>query len=207
VLVVGRRIRVPREARVASPVVSIVALVALIAPIALVAGCSALPHASQTPSPSMPDEVGRVMAAGPTGPTTIAMVDRVVDGDTIVVRIGRDLDPVRYIGMDTPETVKRGTPVQWMGPEASAANKRFVDGRAVILEKDVSERDLYGRLLCDVWTKDGGRWTLVNLELVLDGFAQVTTYPPDVKYVDALLAAQQTAREADAGLWAPTPGP
>ncbi len=188
-------------------VLVVVALLALVALVALVAGCSALPQASAAPSAPIPDAVARVLAAGPTGPTTTAIVDRVVDGDTIIVRIGRDSDRVRYIGMDTPETVKPGTPVEWMGPEASAANKRLVSGRTVILEKDVSERDQYGRLLRDVWMKDGDRWTLANIQLVLGGFAQVTTYPPDVKYVDALLAAQRVARDADAGLWAPTPPP
>jgi micrococcal nuclease len=174
---------------------------------ALLAACSALPHASGTPTPPIPVEVASVLAAGPTGPTTIAVVDRVVDGDTILVRVGRNTDRVRYIGMNSPETVKPDTPVQRMGPEASAANKRLVEGRSVVLEKDVSEQDQYGRLLRDVWTKDGGRWTLVNVQLVLDGFAQVTTYPPDVKYVSALLAAQRVARNANAGLWGPTPLP
>lgn len=184
----------------------LVAVFALIA-CGLVAACSALPQPSLGPTPSIPDAIARVLAAGPTGPTTVAAVDRVVDGDTIVVRIGRDSERVRYIGMDTPETVRPGTPVQWMGPEASAANKRLVNGQTVTLEKDVSERDQYGRLLRDVWMKTSGRWTLVNLELVLDGFAQVTTYPPDVKYVDALLAAQHAARDSDAGLWRPTTAP
>jgi micrococcal nuclease len=186
------------------------ALLVFVATAAVIGACSALPQASAarpTASPAIPDAVARVLADGPTGPTTTALVDRVVDGDTIIVRVGGDSDRVRYIGMDTPETVKPGTPVQWMGPEASAANKRLVDGRTVILEKDVSERDQYGRLLRDVWMKDGDRWMLVNIELVLDGFAQVTTFPPDVKYVDALLAAQRVARDADVGLWAPTPQP
>src|SRR6478672_10723775 len=113
----------------------LVALLALVA-CGLAAACSALPQASLGPTPSIPDAVARVLAAGPTGPTTVAAVDRVVDGDTIVVRIGRDSERVRYIGMDTPETVRPGTPVQWMGPEASAANKRLVDGQTVTLEKD-----------------------------------------------------------------------
>ena len=206
----GPVVRGATRGRVRSASAACAAFVAFVAIAAVVGACSALPQASAarpTASPAIPDAVARVLAAGPTGPTTTALVDRVVDGDTIIVRVGGDSDRVRYIGMDTPETVKPGTPVQWMGPEASAANKRLVDGRTVILEKDVSERDQYGRLLRDVWMKDGDRWRLVNIELVLDGFAQVTTFPPDVKYVDALLAAQRVARDADAGLWAPTPLP
>jgi endonuclease YncB( thermonuclease family) len=150
--------------------------------------------------PSSPD--GFVSAPpAPTGRTENARVVRVVDGDTIVVDRGRGNEKLRYIGMDTPETVAPGQPVEWMGPEASAANKRLVAGHDVVLERDVSETDRYGRLLRYVWTHDAGRWSLVNLELVQEGYAQVSTYPPDVKYVDVFLAAQRSAREAGLGLW------
>jgi len=144
-------------------------------------------------------------ALSPTGPTETAQVVRVVDGDTIVVDRGRGSESLRYIGMDTPETVDPSQPVQWMGMEAANANRRLVEGREVVLERDVSEVDRYGRLLRDVWVRDGTTWVLVNLRLVEQGFAQVTTYPPDVKYVDALLAAQRTAREQGQGLWGAPP--
>ncbi len=141
----------------------------------------------------------------PTGPTQAAEVVRVVDGDTIVVAISGVQYTLRYIGMDTPETVKPDTPVQWMGPEATAANKRLVEGQHVVLEKDVSETDRYGRLLRYVWLYESGEWILVNLELVREGYAQVSTFPPDVKYVDAYLAAQREARDASLGLWGTPP--
>lgn len=143
----------------------------------------------------------------PAGPTQIAQVVRVVDGDTITVSIGEAVYTVRYIGMDTPETVKPSSPVEWMGPEASAANETLVDGQEVILEKDVSETDRYGRLLRDVWLRSADGWLLVGLELVRLGYAQVSTYPPDVKYVDELLAAQREARDAGRELWGATPPP
>jgi micrococcal nuclease len=131
----------------------------------------------------------------------------VVDGDTIEVAIGGQLFKVRYIGMDTPETVKPGTPVQWMGPEASTANHRLVDGARVVLETDVSETDRYGRLLRYVWLhKADGTWRMANLALVRQGYAAVSTYPPDVKYTDALfLPAQRAARKAGRGLWGERP--
>lgn len=134
---------------------------------------------------------------------------RVVDGDTIVIDRGFGEESVRYIGVDTPETVHPTEPVEWMGKEASDANKALVEGRQVILERDVSETDQYGRLLRYVWTYDGSTWTFVNFALVLAGFAQVVTYPPDVKYVSAYLAAQRAARDQGRGLWgaAPTPTP
>src|SRR5690606_13274468 len=99
---------------------------------------------------------------------------------------------------------------EWMGREAADANAALVAGREVVLEKDVSETDQYGRLLRHVWIQTDAGWTLVGLELLRLGYAQVTTYPPDVKYVDELfLPAQQTAREAGLGLWGaqPTPTP
>lgn len=159
--------------------------------------------ASATPAPSVVT-VGELGAA-PIGRVEKARVVRVVDGDTIVVDRGRGPEKLRYIGMDTPETVDPRRPVEPMGHAAAAANQALVGGRTVWLEKDVSETDRYGRLLRDVWLRDPSRpsgWLFVNLELVAEGYAQVTTYPPDVRYVDALLAAQRAAREAGLGLWA-----
>jgi micrococcal nuclease len=124
----------------------------------------------------------------------------VVDGDTIVVELAGKKETVRYIGMDTPETVAPGKPVQPFGPEASAENKRLVEGKQVCLEKDVSERDEFRRLLRNAWLPDG---TMVGEALVLAGLARVATFPPDVKYVDArLLPAQAKARSEHAGVWA-----
>ncbi len=168
---------------------------------------SAVPSGDQSGAPgSLPSStIGAGLA--PTGPIEPARVVRVVDGDTIVVDRGRGEEKVRYIGVDTPETVKPGSPVEWMGPQASAANRALVEGREVVLERDVSEYDRYGRLLRYVWLQDGATWTLVNLALVAAGYAQVVTYPPDVKYVELYLAAQREAREAGRGLWGtPSPG-
>lgn len=130
---------------------------------------------------------------------------RVIDGDTIEVSLGGELYSVRYIGIDTPET---HSGVEWMGPEASRANARLVADRKVFLEKDVSETDRYGRLLRYVWLKNDGGWLLVNAELLRLGFAQVSTYPPDVQYVDELyLAAERQAQNQNRGLWGLTPTP
>jgi micrococcal nuclease len=91
-----------------------------------------------------------------------------------------------------------------MGPEACDSNRRLVEGKTVYLEKDVSETDQYGRLLCYVFLADG---TFVNAELVRLGYAQVSTYPPDVRYQDLFLEMQQEARDSGVGLWGPTPTP
>lgn len=142
---------------------------------------------------------------GPTGPTTVARVTRVVDGDTIHVSIrGQDFT-VRYIGMDTPETVDPRQPVQWMGPQASRANERLVDGERVVLEKDVSETDRFGRLLRYVWLQTPDGWLLVNQRLVRRGYAHSSAYPPDVKYQDRFDRAERRARRDGIGLWGDEP--
>jgi len=127
-----------------------------------------------------------------------AKVVRVVDGDTIEVDIGGSLYKVRYIGMDTPETVHPTKPVEYFGKEASEKNRELVEGKTVLLEKDISEVDKYGRLLRYVWVDD----VMINAELVRLGYAQVATYPPDVKYQEYFLQLQKEAEEASLGLWA-----
>jgi endonuclease YncB( thermonuclease family) len=133
---------------------------------------------------------------------TEAQVVDVVDGDTIKVSIDGQVYTLRYIGIDTPETVAPGKPVEWMGPEASAANAALVSGQTVYLEKDVSETDRYGRLLRYVYLADG---TQVNAELVRRGYAHASTYPPDVKYQDLFRQMEREARAAEVGLWGPAP--
>src|SRR5918996_857989 len=91
----------------------------------------------------------RDTAREPAG--AVASVTRVIDGDTIEVEIGGRRDTVRYIGVDTPETVKQGTPVQCLGPQASAFNHRLVDGKQIRLRFDRELRDDYGRLLAYVY--------------------------------------------------------
>jgi micrococcal nuclease len=148
--------------------------------------------------------VGRL--AGSTGPTQDATLVRIVDGDTIRVMVGGVEERVRYIGIDTPElnTSSATTPDPY-AEAATEANARLLAGGRLVLEKDVSECDRYGRRLRNAWIERDGAWTLVNLALVAEGFAQVSTYPPDVKYVDVLVAAQRAAREAGRGLWGGTP--
>lgn len=132
------------------------------------------------------------------------LVTRVIDGDTIEIEGGQR---VRYIGIDTPETVDPRKPVQCFGVEASNKNKELVSGKRVRLEKDVSETDKYGRLLRYVYIGD----TFVNLELVKQGYAYSYSYPPDIKYQNQFTDAQRLAREQKKGLWgscpisAPTP--
>lgn len=128
-------------------------------------------------------------------PSSLEIVKRVIDGDTIELASGKR---VRYIGIDTPETVDPRKPVQCFGREAKEENARLVDGKTVRLEKDVSETDIYGRLLRYVYVGD----VMVNEALARGGFAYASSFPPDVKYQEKFLLAQQEARENNRGLWA-----
>lgn len=159
------------------------------------------PPATDTPVPAPPTNTPAPVAEAPAG--DMAQVVDVVDGDTIKVNLAGQVYTVRYIGIDTPETVHPSKPVEWMGPEASAANRQIVEGQTVRLEKDVSEVDKYDRLLRYVWVGD----LMVNAELVRLGYANSSTYPPDVKYQDLFLQLEREAREAGRGLWGEAPVP
>ncbi len=122
-------------------------------------------------------------------------VSRVVDGDTFVISSG---EKVRLIGVDTPECKHPHKGVEYFGPEASDFTKKQLVGRKVKLEFDVQRKDRYGRLLAYVYLEDG---TFLNDLLVREGYAQVATYPPNVKYQEKFIASQRYAREKQKGLW------
>ncbi len=138
-------------------------------------------------------------ASARTAPGT-ATLARVVDGDTIRVRINGREERVRLVGIDTPESVKPGTPVQCYALAASARTKALLPkGAAVRLVRDVEERDRYGRLLAYVYrVRDG---LFVNLALVREGYAVTLTVPPNVAHTDEFVAAARDAREHGRGLW------
>lgn len=121
-------------------------------------------------------------------------VVKVVDGDTITLDDGRT---IRYIGIDTPETVDPRQPVQCYGKEASDKNKELVEGKEVRLAKDVSEYDKYKRTLSYIYVGD----IFVNDYLVRNGYAKSSSYPPDVKHQDQFKQAEQEARANKRGMW------
>jgi micrococcal nuclease len=125
-----------------------------------------------------------------------ATVARVVDGDTIVLRGG---ERVRYIGMDTPESVKPGTPVQCYAKAASHENERLVDGERVRLRYDAEREDRYGRTLAYVYRARDG--VFVNAELVRRGYARQLTIPPNVAHAGLFRRLAAQARERGRGLW------
>jgi micrococcal nuclease len=129
--------------------------------------------------------------------TVRAHVVRAVDGDTALVRLRGDTEYVRYIGVDTPETVKPGTPVQCYGPRAHDYDQRLVAGRTVRLVFDREREDVYGRLLAYVYA--GRRF--VNAALVRGGYARTLTIPPNTAHADLFARLAQRAARHGRGLW------
>jgi micrococcal nuclease len=126
-----------------------------------------------------------------------ATVVRVVDGDTIEVETGGASEDVRYIGVDTPESVKPGTPVQCYAKRASHFNAGLVKGRGVRLRFDRERRDTYGRLLAYVYA--GRRF--VNAELVRQGLARTLAIPPNTAHAPQFDRLAVRAGQAGRGLW------
>jgi len=142
--------------------------------------------------------------------TVKATVTRVIDGDTIEIRLVEGTEErVRMIGIDTPESTTRHEPY---GLEASNFTKEKLHGKVVYLETDITDRDRFNRLLRYVWldypsemSEQKIRIKMFNAVLVIAGYAQVATYPPNIKYVEYFTKLQNEARESNAGLWGIVP--
>ena len=158
-----------------------------------VALCGCSPPQAGSQSPSSPGSSGS--GPGPGIATESARVVFVIDGDTIVVDRGAGRERVRYVGIDAPERD------ECYGSEATSANAGLVEDRTILLERDFSETDRFGRLLRYVWAEVDGAWILVNLELVRGGFAEAGDYPPDEARDEDLESAESAARSEDRGLW------
>lgn len=134
----------------------------------------------------------------------LVTVGRVVDGDTIVTADGRK---IRLVGVNTPESTTR---IEEYGKEASNYTKSKLNGKQIWMQKDVSETDRYGRYLRIIWLsvpsddmdENEIRTKMFNADLVLNGYAEPSTYPPDVKYSEYFVKFAREAREANKGLWA-----
>ena len=147
----------------------------------------------------------------------VATVTNVIDGDTLHVDIDGVAEKVRIIGVDTPEIVHPKKSPEPFGLEASTFAKEQLDEKQIWLElpvcvprtgRGVQERCRYDRLLAYVWlekpvsaTEEEVRSKMFNALLVLEGLAQVATFPPNVKYAEMFVLFQEEAREANKGLW------
>jgi len=134
-------------------------------------------------------------------------VTEVVDGDTIKVSLNGRIVSIRLIGMDAPELRDPRKPVQCYAAEAARFTQDMIAraGNRVLLERDVSETDQYGRLLRYVWLDQPDGRRMLNYELVAQGYAQVLTIPPDVKYAEWFRQAQVQAQAQRRGLWGACP--
>jgi micrococcal nuclease len=175
-------------------------LTLIVAAVTALVGCSSLiadPSATVRPTFASPD---LAQGLSPLGPTEIAVVDFVVDGDTIQVHMNGDEFnelSVRYIGIDAPE--REAEPL-WQ--ESTEANRDLVEGMEVFLEPDESGTDQFGRLLRHVWLPTNDGWLNVNSEIVRLGMADARSYPPDTLWDPLYASAESEARAAELGMWA-----
>ncbi|HEU4701244.1 MAG TPA: thermonuclease family protein [Conexibacter sp.] len=134
------------------------------------------------------------------GGSASARLERVIDGDTIVVEVDGREERIRYIGVDTPETVKPNTAVQCFGPQAHDLNARLLGrpGTQLTLRFDRELRDRYGRLLAYVFGPGG---LFVNARLVEAGAARTLAIAPNTSRAMQMSALQHAARTAGRGLW------
>jgi endonuclease YncB( thermonuclease family) len=152
--------------------------------------------ATMSAAPFLWDLIGGHRTGPPDVLTGLAV--HVVDGDTITVQLGGRIEKVRYGGINAPEVAHFMRDEERGAGDASALNRRLVEGKTVRLELDLQERDRSGRLLAYVYVGE----TMVNAELVRLGYAQVQITPPNVRYQALFLALQREAQEQRRGLWA-----
>jgi micrococcal nuclease len=126
-------------------------------------------------------------------------VIKIIDGDTIQVKIGFKIEIVRMLGVDTPEIESLYSREECFGKESSQKTKELLEGKKVFLLKDpeVSDRDKYGRLLRYVFLEDG---EFINADLIERGFAFNYIYQP-FQFMDYFARLEKKAREKRAGLW------
>ena len=136
------------------------------------------------------------------------VITRVVDGDTAVVRVNGEDRRVRFLGVDTPETVHPNKPVQYYGKEASNFTKESLTGKQVWLEYDASPTDRYNRHLAYIWTskpnsvtESSMRKDMFNAKLLLGGYAKVMIIKPNKKYEALFRKFESEAKSANRGLW------
>lgn len=137
-----------------------------------------------------------------------AVIVRAVDGDTAVVRIDGQEKRVRFLGVDTPETVHPNKPVQFYGKEASSFTKESLNGRRVWLEYDSNPQDRYGRHLAYIWLNNPKtinestiRESMFNAKLLLGGYAKVMIIRPNKRYESEFRKFQDEARNKKLGVW------
>lgn len=130
-----------------------------------------------------------------------AIVEFVIDGDTVDFLFDGVEERVRLIGIDTPETKRPNEPIECFGPEATEFVKQLLPvGTPVRVERDIVNRDDFGRLLGYVYRADDG--IFINYEIMRQGFAQTLSIPPNDLYAELFADAARAAESDNVGLWA-----
>ena len=155
----------------------------------LVLAAAFLAFACSSQAPGQPPDGNSIAAP------VSSRVGRVIDGDTVELENG---EVVRYLGVDSPETVHPDKPVECFGPEATERNIQLVEGKIVELRSDGPDKDSYNRLLRYVFTDDG---TFVNGVLVWEGYAYARSYGGNLRLYQTLVQLGRSAREQNRGLW------
>ena len=148
---------------------------------------------------SIVSSLGSSCASPKQLPSDVATIIRVIDGDTVVLRLQGEIETVRLIGVDTPETVHPTKPVECFGPEASAFTHSVLKPKTQVrVQRDVEARDRYQRLLIYLYLIDG---TFVNQELLRLGFARTMSIAPNTAFATRFASIETVARENQIGLW------
>lgn len=139
---------------------------------------------------------------------TKAQVTRVIDGDTIWVNIGGDKEKVRFIGINAPELARDGKKAQFMAEKARDFVEKTIKDKEIYLEKDLTDRDKYDRLLMYIYLEKPSedpsfeeiRDKSLNGILVKEGLAYSNYYKPNIKYQDFLEKLEDEAKENKLGI-------
>jgi micrococcal nuclease len=155
-------------------------------------GVSQTDNFTQSPVPEV--------AIAPVASSSLYVVSKVIDGDTIIVDRDNKSETVRLLGIDTPEVDPQYNPIECFGRQATNATKDRALNQTVSLETDATQgkRDKFDRILAYVFLADG---TNLNRYLVSEGFAKEYTYNKTYKYQTEFRQAEQTARDQEKGLW------
>lgn len=157
----------------------------------LIAGCGTSEPAQTTPSPTA---YGKHITSG--------VVEDVIDGDTVRLRIGGNTETVRLIAIDTPETKHPTKRVECYGPQASAFLSNILAINSTVrIERDIEARDAYGRLLLYVFLRTATGEIFVNQEMVLRGYARPLNIAPNSRYQQHIVSAAFDAQRHARGLW------
>ncbi|MGI8657591.1 MAG: thermonuclease family protein [Candidatus Limnocylindria bacterium] len=179
----------PRPERLLGIILVLVLAAGLVAVVALSQGGSAPP--------------GPAASGGPRGDVDRGRVVRIADGDTVTVEIGGIRERVRYVGIDAPEVANQesGRTAECGADAATEANRELVEGAELVLERDATDRDRFGRLLRHPWIQRDGAWIYVSEALVVAGAVEARTFEPDTLHDARLDRAERVARGAGTGIW------